>query len=382
MSGCSFGQPPPDETGQPPNLPRPSMSQTLSDPTASVVTTRLASGLAVPWGIAFLPDGSALVTERDSRRILQATPNPGPSAPPSPATGSPPTGGSTDDLLTVTPVQTIDEAVSGGEAGLLGIAISPSYATDQTVFVYYSTARDNRIAKLVLGAPPQPIVTGIPTSTTHNGGGLHFGPDGLLYASTGDSGDRRLAQDTGSLAGKILRMTAEGKPAPGNPFGNLVYSYGHRNVEGFAWSDDGKLYAAEFGENAVDEVNLIRPGENYGWPIVEGEGTDPKLTDPILTWPVAEASCSGAATLANVLVLGCLRGQRLWLAQLTDTGSVLGAPQPLLAGTHGRLRSVVAAPDGSLWITTSNKDGRGTPAPKDDQILRIVLGSVGDRGKT
>jgi glucose/arabinose dehydrogenase len=393
LAGCSFGQPPPDQTGQPPNLPTPSVSASPSDPAANVVTSLLASNLSVPWGIAFLPDGTALITERDSRQILKAVPKtPAPSGsagqsgstPSSPATepSVDPSSPGANPLLTVTPIQTINDAVAGGEGGLLGIAVSPTYDTDRLVFIYYTAQQDNRIARLVLGGAPQPIVTGIPKGAIRNGGGLHFGPDGFLYASTGDAGAKAPAQDTKSLSGKILRMTPDGKPAPGNPFGNLVYSYGHSNVEGFAWNTDKKMYAAEFGQDTWDEVNLIESGKNYGWPAVEGNGTDPQYTNPIVTWPVAEASCSGAAVISGVLAVACLRGQRLWLVQLTAAGGTLGAPQALLSGAHGRLRSVVTAPDGSLWVSTSNKDGKGTPKDGDDQIFRIVLGGVGDAGKT
>ena len=384
-AGCSFGQPPPDETGQAPSLPPVSTSPTANDPTASVVTQVLASGLSVPWGIAFLPDGSALITERDSRRILKAVPKPAaasdaPSTPTPGPSGSPVPGQS--DALTITPVQTVEDAIAGGEGGLLGIAVSPAYATDQTVYIYYTTSTDNRIAKLTLGNPPQPIVTGIPRSSVHNGGGLRFGPDGMLYAGTGDGDDYPLAQDTTSLAGKILRMTPEGKPAQGNPFGNLVYSYGHRDVQGFDWNADKKMYAVETGQNISDEVNLIEAGKNYGWPLAEGTSSDPKFASPFVTWPVADSSCSGVSILSGVLVAGCLRGERLWMVQLTSTGSALGAAKSVLTKAHGRLRAVAVAPDGSLWVSTSNKDGRGTPKPEDDKILRLILGSVGDAGKT
>lgn len=369
MAACSFGEPEPDKAGQPPRFRTPSVSPSQPGPgpageQGNLVVTALAKGLRVPWGVAFLPDGGALVTERDSRRILKVGPEAGP------------------DGLKVTPVQTIRQAESGGEGGLLGIAVSPSYATDRTVFIYYTTKTDNRIARLTLDGTPKPIVTGIPVSGIHNGGRLAFGPDGYLYATTGDGSRRGLAQDRNSLGGKILRMTPHGKPAPGNPFKSLVWSYGHRNVQGIAWDPDKRLYAVEFGQSTWDEVNRVEPGRNYGWPAVEGTGNDSRYVNPLVTWPVADASCSGAATVQRILITACLRGARLWLLELTAQGAVFGQPQPLLVGEYGRLRTVVPAPDGSLWITTSNHDGRGKPKPEDDRILRLVLPEAGGVGKS
>jgi glucose/arabinose dehydrogenase len=364
--GCSFGEPTPDVAGKPPRFPTPSASagQGSTGTDQQGAATVLATGLRVPWGVAFLPDGGALVTERDSAKILKVGPESGPNG------------------LNVTTVQTLDEVDAAGEGGLMGIAVSPRYAADKTVFVYYSTTGDNRIAKLTLGAKPTPVVTGIPLSGIHNGGRLAFGPDGFLYATTGDASRRGLAQDKASLGGKILRMTPDGKAAPGNPFGNsLVWSFGHRNVQGIAWDASKRLYATEFGQNTWDEINRIEPGKNYGWPDVEGQSSDARFVSPLVVWRTAEASCSGAAIVGPLLAAACLRGQRIWLMELTAAGGILGQPRALLTNQYGRLRSAVVAPDGSLWITTSNHDGRGKPAPTDDRIIRLVFAG-GAAGKS
>jgi len=306
----------------------------------------LVRNLAVPWAIAFLPGGDALVTERDSARLVRVTPHGG-----------------------VSTVGTVPGVDPYGEGGLLGVAVSPSFDRDRLVYLYFSTATDNRIARFQYSSggigPLEGVVTGIPRGAFHNGGRLAFGPDGMLWAATGDHGEPGLAQDKTSLGGKILRMTPDGRPAPGNPFGTLVWSYGHRNVQGFAWDDSWRMYATELGQNRFDEINRIRPGRNYGWPVVEGVG---KFTDPELTWPTDQASPSGVAITAGSLWVAALRGERLWQVPLDPIGA-LGKPVAHFTGEYGRLREVVRAPDGSLWFTTSNRDGRGSPGPGDDMIL-------------
>jgi glucose/arabinose dehydrogenase len=386
LSACSFGPPPPDQAGQPPRLPTPTASPTSSDDAdgGQMAVDVVAKGLAVPWGLAFLPDGTALVTERDSGRILKIAPAAGasasPGAGPSASASQPEEVRPSEDSggLVVTPVQTLTGFTPGGDGGLLGIAVSPDYKTDQTVFIYYSTAQDNRIASLKLGGTPTPLVTGIPHGTSDNGGWLGFGPDGMLYATTGDAGDPAAAADPKNLAGKILRMKPDGKPAPGNPTAtSLVYASGLHDPQGLTWDQGKHLYVTDLGRSSWDEVDLVQAGKDYGWPAVEGIAEDAKYADPIVELKPSEAGCTGVADSGVTLIASCLTGTRLYLIQLTNAGGTLGAPQSLLENTYGRLRSAVTAPDGSIWVTTSNKDGQGTPAPDDDRVLRIVLADSG-----
>ena len=221
----------------------------------------LARNLSVPWAIAFLPGGDALVTERGSARLLRVTARGG-----------------------VSTVGTVPGAEPYGEGGLLGVAVSPSFGRDRQVYLYVSTAADNRVVRFRYPGsgigPLDPVVTGIPRAAVHNGGRLAFGPDGMLWAATGEHGEPGLAQDRDSLAGKILPMTPDGRPAPGNPFGTLVWTYEHRNVEGMAWDGTGRMYATEFGQDRFDEINRIEKGRNYGWPLIEGAGNDGGMPIP------------------------------------------------------------------------------------------------------
>lgn len=313
------------------------------------VASTIATGLNVPWGIAFLRDGSALISQRDDATIVRIAPD-----------------GSVDELGGIPGLNT------GGESGLLGIALDPD---DQHVlFAFVTTARDNRILRLAIDggqiSDPQPILTGIPVGGRHHGGRLLFATDGSLLVATGDAGDGALAQDRNSLAGKILRISREGKAVEGNPFGNRTWSYGHRNIEGLAFDADGRLWASEFGEKKADELNRIERGGNYGWPQVEGRGGDSGEIDPVVTWGTDDASPAGLAIAKSTAFLGALQGECVWAVRLD--GDSPGEPQRFLED-HGRVRNVVAAPGGSLWVTTSNTDGRNTPKKGDDRIFRVVF---------
>ena len=310
----------------------------------------VATNKVVPWGLTFLPDGSALFTERVTRSIWAVAP------------GKP-----------ARRIYTVTEARAGGEGGLLGIAVGPTYARDLRVYLYYTTGTDNRIAFIRRGsaARPTPIVTGIPMASNHNGGRIVFGPDGHLYAGTGDAGNTSLAQNAGSLAGKILRVTTSGAPAPGNPTASSrVWSLGHRNVQGLVFDRAGRLWATEFGQSTYDEVNQIVAGGNYGWPVVEGRSGDTRYRNPAWQWSPSQASPSGIGIKGDSLYVAALRGQRLW--RLRFSGTTISSATAMFSGTYGRLRTVMQNPrDGAMWLMTSNRDGRGTPRAGDDKVLRF-----------
>jgi glucose/arabinose dehydrogenase len=347
-AGCSSPQGNEGNEDNKGNLGSPQPSTRTGQP--HVVGT-VASGLRAPWGVTFLPDGSALVGERDTTRVLAIK------------------GGA------VRPVGRVEGVAPQGEAGLLGLAASPSYARDHKVYAYLSTSEDNRVVTMTYDGgrlgPPHPVLTGIPNGFIHDGGRLLFAPDGNLFVSTGETGDEGLAQDRSSLGGKILRITPDGKAAPGNPVpGSPVWTLGHRNVQGLAFDDRGRLWATEFGKNTWDELNLIEKGDNYGWPLVEGKGDLEEYRNPFVQWRTEDASPSGLAYLDGSLWAGALRGGRLWQIPVTAPGT--GRPRDFFVGDYGRMRTVVVAPDGNLWVTTSNRDGRGDPAPQDDRILVVA----------
>jgi glucose/arabinose dehydrogenase len=320
------------------------------------VDDTIADNLNVPWGIAFLASGDALISERDTARIRKVTPR--------------------GKVTTLGEVRGVDLTPGEGEGGLLGIALAPD--DEETIFAYLSTQDDNRVVRLSLvggkvGRPTE-VLTGIPTGMRHHGGRLLFDPSGLLYVSTGDATQSDLAQDRNSLAGKILRIRPDGRPAPGNPYGNRTWSYGHRNIEGLAFDAQQRLWATEFGERETDELNLIIKGKNYGWPLVEGKSNNAGYVSPRVTWsPTSACSPAGMAITRNTAFVGALRGKCLFAVPLQGTDA--GKPRAYFAGDFGRIRNVVVAPDGALWMTTSNTDGRANPGPgrDDDKIIRVTL---------
>jgi glucose/arabinose dehydrogenase len=342
------------------DLPLPTSATTAAAPTPAArvgAAHVLVQGLEVPWGVAFLPDGSALVSERVSHRVMRVT-----------------SAGAVSSVGTVPGV-----ADDAGEGGLLGLALSPAFASDQLVYAYLTAADDNRVVRMRYAngklSAPVAVFTGIPKAANHDGGRIAFGPDRLLYVTAGDANQRDRAPDRSYLGGKVLRMTADGRPAPGNPDpASVVYTVGHRNPQGLAWGPDGRLYEAEFGQNQQDEINLLTPGADYGWPTDEGKlgPARPGLTRPLLTWSTGDASPSGLAYAGGSLWLGTLQGERVYRIPVL-AGGRLGAPESLFSGVYGRLRTVAVAPDGALWITTSNRDGRGDPSATDDRIIRVPL---------
>ncbi|MEE1938639.1 PQQ-dependent sugar dehydrogenase [Streptomyces sp. TRM 70361] len=338
----------------------PGASAAPAEGSVEVVET-VATGLKSPWGLAPLPDGDLLVSSRDEGTVSRVDTE----------------TGETTELGSVPGVE------PGGEGGLLGIALSPDFAEDRHVYAYFTSASDNRIVRMRYDADREPgeqldapstVLRGIPKGVVHNGGRIAFGPDRMLYAGTGDSGDQSLSQDRESLGGKILRMTPDGEPpGRGNPEADsVVYSWGHRNVQGLAWDADKRLWASEFGQNTWDELNLIRPGGNYGWPEAEGRAGEDGFTDPVAQWKPAEASPSGIAVVNGSVWLAALRGERLWRVPLKGEETVAD-PQAFLESEYGRLRTVVPDGDGGLWLVTSETDSRGTPGEDDDRILRLEV---------
>lgn len=334
-----------------------------SDTPAGLKVETVAEGLEVPWEVAFTSSDRALVTERAGRvRVIE-------------------NGQLKPEPLAEVPV------AQAGEGGLLGVAVAPDYEESKYIYLFYTASEDSNLLNRVVRyrdagttlTDPKTILDNIPGNRNHDGGRLAFGPDGKLYITTGDAQDPSLAQDTTSLAGKVLRLNPDGSIPEGNPFGNAVYSYGHRNPQGLAWNGDGELFETEHGPSGDrglccrDEVNKIEVGKNYGWPVITGNQTRDGMVAPILfsgdsaTWAPAGAAFGPD----GLLYFGALRGQQLHAATVTGSQPKDGA---LLGSEYGRLRAVTRGPDGALYVTTSNRDGRGQPKAGDDKVLKVTFG--------
>jgi len=335
-------------------------------PADSFATTVIAENLDTPWGIAFLPDGSILITERPGRiRLIDVS-----------------------GVLKPTPVVTLKEAKEIGEGGLLGITLHPNFSSNKYVYLYYTYAANddqtlNRVVRMTFQDQrmenEQVIVDKIPGAFNHNGGRIKFGPDGFLYVTTGDAEEPSQAQDLNSLAGKILRVTDEGKPALGNPFKTKIYSYGHRNPQGLVWDKRNRLWATEHGrsgtKSGLDELNLVESGKNYGWPTIQGDeqklGMEAsRLNSGSDTWAPA-----GAAFVGESVFFGGLRGQALYEAIIQEDKIII---KEHFKKELGRIRDVVLGPDGYIYISTSNRDGRGKVNEGDDKILKINIQKLSD----
>jgi glucose/arabinose dehydrogenase len=352
LAGCSGAPlptalptaPSPTSSAESSPTPEPSAANGV-EPTGEV--QEIASGLSIPWSVVPLEQGGALISERDSARIVEVS-----------------------DDGDVREVGRVPGVMPAGEGGLLGIALLEEPGATW-LYADFTSGPDNRVVRMPLtGEPgsfglgePEVLITGLVAGGTHNGGRIKFGPDGMLYITVGDAQQRDRAQDPEALAGKILRITPEGDVPADNPFeGSPVWSYGHRNPQGIAWDDQGRMWASEFGQNTWDELNLIEPGNNYGWPIVEGMGGDDDFVDPVYQWSPSEASPSGLAWSEGTLFLASLRGQRIWTVQSADSEP---EATPWFEDEFGRLRDVAIAPDGSLWFLTNDTG--------NDRLLRVEL---------
>lgn len=350
LAGCA-GAPVSAPTPVPPTAP----------PALASIGGTVTEDLTSPWGLVSVSGDRHLISERDSGTVwlLEAD-------------------------QSRTSLGVVPEVRAEGEGGLLGLAVPPDSgsSSEGVLYAYLTTDVDNRVVRLPWSprglGDPEVIIDGIPRASIHNGGRVAFGPDGMLYIATGDAGQPELAQDRTSLGGKVLRVTPDGSVPEDNPFpGSPVYTLGHRNVQGLAFADDGsaRVWASEFGTSIADELNLLIPGGNYGWPVVEGAADQPPYLDPIAQWsPTSLASPSGIAYVGGespAVYVASLRGQVLW--QVPIVGDRAGEPLALDLGSLGRLRTVTTQRDGTLWLMTSNTDGRGEPGPADDVIVEVRL---------
>jgi len=337
----------------------------------------VAAGLQAPWGVDLAPDGRLFVTERAGRiRIVQLGPGGG---------------------LRAEPWATVPASTSDGEKGLLGIALDPDFTRTGFVYLYYSYAAPNGATRNKVvrmrdangrGVEETVLLDGIPGANNHDGGRVKFGPDGKLYATTGDAENGANAQNASSLGGKVLRLNKDGSIPSDNPTaGSAVFSLGHRNVQGIAWHPDtGALYETEHGPSnpfpncCNDEVNLVVPGGNYGWPTVRGKAGDQRFRDPLVdsgtveTWaPSGAAFATRPGPLRGSLLFAALRGQHLHRVLFGADGRSAAFEEKLLTNQYGRLRDVFEIASGEFLVLTSNRDGRGQPTADDDRVLLVTL---------
>lgn len=309
----------------------------------------LAENLNVPWAIDFLPNNTMIFTQR---------------------------GGDVSLLNQDGSVKSVGRinVTAHGESGLLGVAVDPQFTQNKYIYVYYTSTNGNRVSRFVLDGNLQNetvLLDNIPSNTIHNGGRIKFGPDGMLYITVGDAGNSSSAQDINSLSGKVLRMNKNGSVPSSNPFKNYVYTYGNRDPQGLTWSTNGTLYESEHGDTMNDEINILVPGGNYGWPIYQGNKTGTGFIAPLVVYVNYTLAPSGMAFFNNKLYVAGLRGSQLRQISLTDDGMGFTGQQALFTQL-GRIREVVYH-GGYLYIATSNTDGRGIPQIGDDKIIRIKV---------
>lgn len=317
----------------------------------------VATDLKVPWDIEFLSDRSMLVTERPGQ-LLRIGEN-----------------------STTYKVEGVENV---GEGGLLGVEKHPNFSENRFIYLYQTTETEegltNRVVKYTLQgdelSSPETIIEGIPGAVYHDGGALAFGPDDLLYITAGDATEEQKAQNQEALNGKILRVNADGSIPDSNPFGNPVYSYGHRNPQSLTWDNQNRMWATEHGSTATDEVNLIEQGANYGWPDIRESETQEGMRTPVVHSGSTTWAPAGLQHHNNSLYFAGLRGQGLYSAEIQNDG--LGELEKHLDSEYGRLRAIAEGPDGDLYISTSNRDGRGQPQQNDDRILRIDTEGLND----
>ena len=346
------------KTGSPVTSKKSTVNETIKS--ESPLTAIIAEGLDTPWAIAFLPEGDILVTERPGRvRYIDK-----------------------NGQLVSEPVGTLSQVKEIGEGGLMGITVHPDFSSNHFVYLYYTygnSGKDtfNRLVRMKFEnnklSGEEIIVDNIPGNLNHNGGRIKFGPDNNLYITTGDAQDPSHAQDKSSLAGKILRVTDTGKPVLSNPFNNLAYSYGHRNPQGITWDKRGRLWSTEHGRSGIqsglDELNIIEAGKNYGWPDIQGDQEQAGMVRPVSnSGPTTTWAPAGAAFVDDSLFFAGLRGKTLYEAIVQGDNVTI---KEHFKGEFGRIREVITGPDGMLYITTSNKDGRGSPGSNDDRVIRV-----------